>query len=113
MGEYAHRRTLENIARSLHLLRMRKSMNPSGRHPQSPSKAVVRVTKIKPTKKGGAVSIETGSFKIRTSKSGGMVVGRNATTGAFVIAPAIKAGSAFKKKKTNVVKEVIKHRQEK
>ncbi len=57
---------------------------------------------------------ETGSFvRVRDSSSGGTVVGRNAVTGRFVIAPAVKAGRSFVKNKTNVVREVIKDKREK
>jgi hypothetical protein len=57
------------------------------------------------TKKAATKAGSTG----RSSKSGSgsMVIGRNATTGRFVLAPAVKKSSSFRSNKENVVREVI------
>ena len=90
-----------------HLLPMSKSKATSDGLNQR-SSATGRFVKVKSAESAPkAVVAETGGFKVRNSSSGGTVVGRNAVTGQFVLAPAIKAGSTFRKMKTNAVREVI------
>ncbi|HEY0413956.1 MAG TPA: hypothetical protein VGD66_12530 [Allosphingosinicella sp.] len=55
------------------------------------------------------ISDDTGKYQVKSSRAG-MVVGRNAVSGQFVRAPAIKAGAAFRTHKSNLVSEVIKNR---
>ncbi len=53
---------------------------------------------------------ETAKYRVKGA-SGRMVVGRNASTGQYVLAPAVNASKSFRSRKATVVREVINERQ--
>ena len=55
------------------------------------------------------IGAETGRYRTK-SASGRMVSVRNATTGQYVLAPAVKANTSFRSRKATVVREVISER---
>lgn len=69
-----------------------------------------RYVTVSKAKKAPSTSVTEHSTK---RGKGVAVIGRNAETGRFVLAPAIKTDSKFRKHKSNVVREVLKETRDK
>ena len=61
------------------------------------------------SRKTYVIAAETGRYRIK-DESGRTVAVRNASTGQFVLAPAVKASKSFRSRKATVVSEVISKR---
>lgn len=55
------------------------------------------------------IGADNGKYRVKGA-SGRMVVARNASTGQYVLAPAVKASNSFRSRKATLVREVISER---